>query len=368
MGRTTAPLKHGDSTVVSGPVARSNRERDVSDSAMRSEGRRSAKSHGAGQSMARPEATVAILQTPDLLERSQAWLNFVNSLSAEQFTGVINQLRGPQLGGGDAASSSQFFAAWAKHDPEKASEYAGLQDGECNAVFSTWLKQDAGAAMAWAEKRCAEGNQMWVSTIIQNMVEVDLARATRMLESFPANGARSNVLDSLVSQMLGQGQDAANAWLNTLTDPDLRAEAANHLTEKLAHQDPAVARTYLETLPAGDQRANAINGIIKDFTRKDPQMAFDLINSYSGEVSQELRGQFIMESIERNPELSMDQVEKITDEAARNTVYKHALSIWMLYNRPAATAWMANNVLPSGVREGVDQTLRDLQMGLGRNQ
>jgi hypothetical protein len=172
-----------------------------------------------------------LMRTTDPIERSKAWLDFVNSVDPSEFESVVASFRSLGMTESRMTEYSMLLSAWAKKDPMQALEYAKENTGNRfarNTILTAWAAYDPDGAIRWAEQnheaKEGEGNP-WMIGVIQGLAASDPARASQLLASMNLSEERGEALGVLLPSILAQGPDAAKAWAAAITDESLKAGA-----------------------------------------------------------------------------------------------------------------------------------------------
>jgi hypothetical protein len=264
-----------------------------------------------------------------------------------------------------------------------------------NTILSTWAAYDPAGAIQWAEQnheaKDGEGNP-WMIGIIQGLASSDPARASQLLAAMPYSEERGEALGVLLPTILAQGNDAAKAWAEGMTDDALKQGAIARVAEAMAAKDPAgtadwLARNpgeaadrsmdnvisawmetdkdsavaYYKALPAGDIRTNALRGVANSMAMQDPRAAADFLDANAADANDRVYQQFIWHSFGEAPDIAANYIGKITNPREQEQMYGRMLDGWLRRDFNAASTWINGNALPENVQQRVQSRMQELQ-------
>ena len=339
-----------------------------------------------------------LMRTTDPIERSKAWLDFVNSVDPSEFESVVASFRSLGMTESRMTEYSMLLSAWAKKDPMQALEYAKSNTGNRfarNTILTAWAAYDPNGAIRWAEQnheaKEGEGNP-WMIGVIQGLAASDPARASQLLASMNLSEERGEALGILLPTILAQGPDAAKAWAAAITDESLKEGAISRIAESLAAKDPAgtaawlmqnpgeaadrsmdnvisawmeknqdEAVAYYKGLPAGEARTNALRGVANSMAMNDPRAAADFLDANAGDANDRVYEQFVWHSFGEAPEIAVNYIGKLSSEDQQSRMYGRMLDGWLRRDYNAASQWISQNSLPANVAERVQRRMQEMQ-------
>lgn len=327
----------------------------------------------------------SIMRGGNALDRNRALLAFIDQLGPGDFEATVAGFRGMGITDSRMGEYSLLLTAWAQADPLAALTYTteNTRSGYAtNTVLSTWATRDPEAAIQWAKSNFdGQGANPYLAGIIGGISESDPTRATELLTSMPRSRERGQGLDFILPHLLKMGAETTYTWIDKITDESLRNGAIERAADQLAKTDPAgtvswlIAKTgdasqnrldnvystwaeidsqaalnSLATLPSGAARSSALRGVISSVTSKDPNAAISLMDRYPNDVDTGVVKNFVWHSLEKDPAVAINQIARISDEGARNEMYKDTLSGWMHRDPAAAQSWIQANPVPESVQ------------------
>lgn len=339
-----------------------------------------------------------LMRTTDPIARTQAWLNFVNSIDPSEFESVVASFRALGMTESRMTEYAMLLSAWGKKDPLQALAYAQENTGNRfarNTILSTWVAYDPAGAIQWAEQnheeKEGEGNP-WMIGIIQGLASSDPVRASQLLAGMPYSEERGEALGVLLPTILAQGNDAAKSWAEGITDDALKQGAIARVAEATAAKDPAgtadwLARNpgeaadrsmdnvisawmetdkdsavaYYKALPAGDIRSNALRGVANSMAMEDPRAAADFLDANAADANDRVYQQFVWHSFGEAPDIAANYIAKIADPREQEQMYGRMLDGWLRRDFNAATTWINGNSLPETVQERIQGRIQEIQ-------
>jgi hypothetical protein len=338
------------------------------------------------------------MRTTDPIERTRAWLDFVNSIDPSEFESVVASFRALGMTDSRMTEYSMLLSAWGKKDPITALAYAQANTGNRFArttILSTWAAYDPAGAIQWAEQnheaKEGEGNP-WMIGIIQGLASSDPARASQLLAGMPYSEERGEALSVLLPSILAQGNDAAKLWAEGITDDALKQGAIARVAEAMATKDPAgtadwlarnpgeaadrsmdnVISAWMETdkdsavayyqgLPAGDIRTNALRGVANSMAMEDPRAAADFLDANAADANDRVYQQFVWHSFGEAPDIAASYIGKIADPREQEQMYGRMLDGWLRRDFNAASTWINGNALPENVQQRLQGRIQEIQ-------
>lgn len=337
-----------------------------------------------------------IMDGIDPIGRTQAWLDFINTLDADEFEAVVARFREEGLSQENMAEYALLLSAWAKVNPLAALDYAAANTGNTfarNTILTTWAQTDPQGAIAWAKQNHeGEGANPWMVGVIRGLVGTDPTLATQLMMEMPRSRERGEALSAIMPKILEQGDDVAKGWVGSIADDSLRDGAVRMLSEQLARTNPADAAewltsmggeaaqrglddiisswastdrdgamNYFSRLPQGEARSNALRGLTNQMALDDPQAAARFLDQNAGDANDRVYQQFVWHSFGSDPALAADYIARISNEGERNGMYRRMLDGWLRRDFDAATTWMSNADLPENVVNRMNERIREIQ-------
>ncbi len=334
----------------------------------------------------------SIIRGENALDRNRALLAFIDQLAPADFEAAIAHFRSLGLTEERMGEYALLLTAWAAADPLTALAYTKANtrgDSATNTILSTWASADPEAAIRWANANfTGQGANPYLAGVIRGIAETDPARATALLTSMPRSEERAKGLEAFLPHLLRKGNDAAYAWIASLTDDALKSGAIERAAEPLAERDPTGTIAWLasnpgeqayrrvdnvfgnyarsnpeaalqtfQTMASGRDRSNALSGLVTAKATENPAAAVQLMDRYPSDVTDRVVQQVIWHSFEKDTATAMSQVARISDEAQRDRMYRRGMDAWLDRDAPSAKAWVKINPLPPSVQQQLNERL-----------
>lgn len=243
-----------------------------------------------------------VMQEP---QAARAWLNQLTdaslkrSLEQSEISSLIHNnpheairkiLEKPQL----MAQNSHMFSRLAQSDPRAAVEAVmKLPEGRSrnNAIASLasgWAESEPEAAIQWLRQLppgTARNEAFQRALYSQARQDPQRAIETASTE-LSAGWERTNLINNAVSNWFHTDPVAAEKWVNSLSDPELRNNAKGALISALAEQDPHEAIRQLKAEPELLRNANSLFSRIAS---TDPKLAAELALNFPATGSERQR-------------------------------------------------------------------------------
>ena len=334
----------------------------------------------------------SIVRSENPLDRSRALLAFIDQLAPGDFEAAVAHFRSLGLTEARLGEYTMLLSAWAKADPITALAYAKENTNNrysTDTILTTWASLDPDAALLWAEaNHTGDGANPHMAGVIRGLVASDPQRATALLAAMPLSVERGEALDAMLPYLLAQGNEAARAWIEAITDDSLRNGAMMRSADRLAASDPAgtvswllekpgeatqrrmddvystwarndeqAAMNSLARLPAGEIRSDALRGIVSSVASADPPRAISLMDRYPADVTNDVVRNFIWHSFGNDPGLAVSQIARIENTGQQEQMYRRTLDRWIERDPAAATQWIQSNPLPEPVQQHLQRRL-----------
>jgi hypothetical protein len=337
-----------------------------------------------------------LAEITDPMERARSWMQFVDSLSAEQYADVVKEFRDRGMNSTNLSEYAMLLSGWAKIAPLEALDFATKNTQNPFArqtILATWSQKDPAAAIQWArENHKGEGANPFMVGVIRGLAFQDTSMAESLLKEMPRSVERGEGLDALLPALLKQGNESARSWATNITDESLREGAIKRLSDatmdkdpegtanwlvanpseatrrnlddtvyRMAEKDPSAAMKFFQDMPAGENRSNALRGVVNATASKNPKEAAALMDRYSSDVNDRMVQQFVWHSFQEDPQVAVSNIGRLGNEEERNRMYSRTIEWWMQNDQKAAFQWMSNNQLPQSVVDRLNRTYQSMQ-------
>ncbi|BDS05539.1 hypothetical protein NT6N_05790 [Oceaniferula spumae] len=342
---------------------------------------------------------VDIIKQDDPISRVSSLLALINRLGPNDFEQVVADFRASGLTRDRMSEYSMLLHAWAKTDPIAALDYAEKNTGSRFAretILTSWASENPSAALQWAETHHeGDGANPWLIGVIRGVAKSDPARATEIMATLPYSRERGDALAAIIPHITSQGSEEAVAWLNSISDDQLRSGATRYIARNLASKDPestaswatsitnkeereraigevadtwadsdvSSAVAWTETLH-GDEKMRAASELMGEYTREDPEQAARWLDSMAGSDGyDQVARSFIWSSARSDPAMALSKVNTIADTDSQGRYYDRILRDWHGRDATAAESWMNANNVSDQIRQRVVRPRDDRRRG-----
>lgn len=339
-----------------------------------------------GQLPAR-EAVAALARLEDPISRVQGFLTLAESLSPEEFEGVVADFRALDITNSRFTEYGILLHAWGQADPQGALAYTLENTGTNFArqtVLASWASYDPNAAIAAAHANFeGDGANPLVVGVIRGLAREDLNRATGLMQDLPRSRERGEALESLLPILLADGVESALTWSDGITDESLRGATVANIARHISEEDPQRAAELALSLPDTDSQlraldditaswaeqdldaaiaftegldatlqGEAVEGVIRELASNDPVQASEWMESLAadGVNLDGAIGRFVWTTNSKEPELAASWIGQMSSEKESERYYHRFLGHWQSRDADAANAWMESNELPESVK------------------
>ena len=320
-----------------------------------------------------------ILNVSDRVERTRQLLAFIDQLSPSDFESVISGFSEAGWVDFNRGEFSFLLSSWMSQAPLVAIEYLkqNEQDGWSRKVaISAWAAENPEAA-ANAIKGLEDGGKVndWIVGLIQGMARSDPQAALLAIQQMPKDDTQKTAIREMLPEVVSRGTEFAGEWIEMIDDPKLQSDTARRLGGALAKRDPEAASdwvsqiktvdsrrdasevvseiyasqdldaamTWAETLPQ-DTLTEAAEGVAKHLARRDPAEAARWLQQLGNDPDLDgARIQFIRESMNDSPEVTLENIHTLSRPADQDKYYRHVLGTWKKSNQEAAISWAQEN-------------------------
>lgn len=272
--------------------------------------------------------------------------------------------------------------------------------GLISSILSGWATADGAAAANYVNGMEDDGERNRATFgVVRGMLVNGVDEAVSFLQSMPATEenerTRGISMAMITDEILEQGLEQAQGWVDTLNDSDLRSGAITRVTMEMMQDDRAAAAEWL--VQYGDDEASsfAANRLVDQWSREDPQAAMEWAGQLSGEsresAYQETMANWArqdaaaaaqyLETLSNSPERdaavegyatrvsredpagAMAWAETITNAETRQGAVIEVAQDWYRNDRTAAEEWIQNSGLNEEAIQSITNPPRDGRRG-----
>lgn len=227
--------------------------------------------------------------------------------------------------------------------------------------------------------------------VVRGMMVNGVDEAMGYIASMPkgedGGRAQSFYTSMVANEMLEQGTESAKAWVDTISDPDLRSGALSRVAESAvrenldeavqwvtkyandesaqraisrvadewAEKDPQAVLTWAEGLPE-TAKAEAYGQAFQEWARQDPTAAGEYLGTLPNSTSRDAAVEEYAQNVAREePSAAIQWAETISDQESRIETITDVARTWYRQDQEAATQWLETSGLPEETVKSVTE-------------
>jgi hypothetical protein len=264
-------------------------------------------------------AMLEAIREGDPVKSQLMFARLMEELTAENAPAALAMIR-ENVGGFESMRYMSTLAyKWGQVDPLNAMKSLAQGDDRGgrmsqSVVLTGWASADPKAAMEWLNAYDGEGKDWLSMSIVNGMVKSDPEGALKYVAALEREEDRSRGAETIAREMIRLGgAEKAVAWLNGLTDPDMKSGAFRTVAEQMLRGDATKAAEWVKAFAGEDYAADAVRNVAETLARKDPQEALTFANSLTGKAQSSAVGQAINEWIRQNDGAGMADAAKYVE-------------------------------------------------------
>jgi hypothetical protein len=276
-------------------------------------------------------------------------------------------------------------AQWARHNPSEAGRWVeslprAEQGRYAYRVAEAYLAQKPSEALTWALRLAGTPRKLLWSNMLGQMARYDPDQALQIAQAadspaqrseamgkvlaaiaqtnpsmamthllkLPSGEMRSEILGDIAGSVAMLTPTAALDWLNDIDDNTMRSRAAQALGYALARRDVEAAAQLVDRIPK-EARSSWITSVALAYADVDFERGRQWIRKYANEAG-DAAYQFARTVASRNPELAVQLVDSVVDDAERDRLLRGLLPP-LAEHSPALAARWAERVTDDQTRE-----------------
>lgn len=254
-------------------------------------------------------------------------------------------------------------------------------------ALSGWGSSNPDAALSWLAENTSDderANEWMTRSLISGIAGTDPQRATELAMEMATQAPDSarGLAETIAREQLKGGVDKAEAWMNGLTDDNLRRGALETIGDHLANQDPETASAWaaryadqpggdrvvsrvadewaekdpnaalnwVSTLADGDAKNNGMRDAVSEWSQQDPTAASEYLTTLPDSPSKDYAINGLVRTTSRDePDSALAWAMTINNEELRNQTIVDTASWWLRRDEAAATTWLAGSGLSEDV-------------------
>ncbi|MEO7101273.1 MAG: hypothetical protein ABI162_18115 [Luteolibacter sp.] len=261
----------------------------------------------------------------DPLERQRALMDLVQKLGPGEFAAVADRFRELDHLGDSGGEYDLILRGWAKADPLTALQYVGQfpnsQAGSAT-ILSSWAGNDPAAAEKWAlDHHDGEGPNPFMAAVVRGIVGHDVAEASRLAQTMPQSRERAEAVDAITRALFLQGTDAAMAFPDSITDPQLRGGFVAAIAERMVGKDVNKAAAWIAAMDQGEIQNRAARTVADGLAKVDTANAAAWGKQSKRFTAEQLKaGVNIAKEFDANP--LVPAFKKVQDAVVKKQTYE----------------------------------------------
>ena len=248
------------------------------------------------------EAMLEAIREGDPVKSQLLFARLMEELTPENAPSVLATIR-ENVGGFESMRYTGMLAyKWGELDPVNAMKELAKGDDRGGRMSQTialtgWASKDPQAAIAWlAASKADDREKEWMTnSIITGMARsTDVEGALKYASTLKTEDERSRAAETLAKELIRSGgAEKATAWLNSLSDPDMKRGAFQSVSDQILRGDPAKAAEFVKAYANEDYARDAVRNVADTLARKDVQSGLAFANDLTGKAQAKAIGSVV---------------------------------------------------------------------------
>jgi hypothetical protein len=247
------------------------------------------------------EAMLEAIRESDPVKSQLMFARLMEELTPENAPAALAMIRENVSGFESMRYMSTLAYKWGQVDPLNAMKELAKGDDRGgrmsqNVVLTGWAATDPKAAMEWLNAYDGDGKDWLAQSIVNGLAKSDPEGALKYVSGLKDKDDRSRGAETIAREMIRLGgSDKAVAWLNGLTDPDMKSGAFRTVADQMMRGDTAKAAEWIKAYANEDFAKDAVRNLAETMARKDPQEALKFAGDLTGKAQSSAIGQAVNE-------------------------------------------------------------------------
>lgn len=265
------------------------------------------------------EAMLEAIRESDPVKSQLMFARLMEELTPENAPAALAMIRENVSGFESMRYMGTLAYKWGQVDPHTAMKELAKGDDRGgrmtqNVVLTGWAATDPKAAMEWLNAYEGEGKEWLGMSIVNGLAKSDPEGALKYVSGLENKEERARGAETIAREMIRLGgSEKAVAWLNSLTDPDMKSGAFRTVAEQIMRGDPAKAAEWIKAYAGEEYARDAVRTISETMARKDPQEALKFASSLTGKAQSSAIGQAVNEWVRQNEGAGMADAAKYVE-------------------------------------------------------
>ena len=307
------------------------------------------------------EAMLEAIRESDPVKSQLMFARLMEELTADNAPAALAMIRANVSGFESMRYMGMLAYKWGEVDPLNAmKELAKGGDDRGgrmsqNVVLSGWAATDPAAATAWLNAYEGDGKDWLSISLLNGLARKDIEGAMKFASAIKDDGERGRAAETIAREMIrAGGTEKATAWLNTLTDPEMKKGAFQTLAEQVMRGDQAKAIEFVKAFAGEDFASGAVKNLAESVARKDVKEGLALANSLTGKAQAQAVGQVVNEWLNQKDGAGSTDAVKYVDalpQGATRDAGARAIAREFVREDPAGAIVWANSIQDAKERE-----------------
>jgi uncharacterized membrane protein YgcG len=265
------------------------------------------------------EAMLEAIRESDPVKSQLMFARLMEELTPENAPAALAMIRENVSGMESMRYMGTLAYKWGQVDPLTAMKELAKGDERSgrmsqNVVLTGWAATDPKAAMEWLNAYEGEGKDWLGMSIVNGMAKSDPEGALKYVSGLENKDDRTRGAETIAREMIRLGgAEKAVAWLNGLTDPDMKSGAFRTIAEQMMRGDTDKAAEWIKTYAGEDYARDAVRNLSETLARKDPQEALKFANDLTGKAQSSAINQAVNEWVRQNDGAGMADAAKYVE-------------------------------------------------------
>ena len=306
-------------------------------------------------------AMLEAIRESDPVKSQLMFARLMEELTAENAPAALAMIR-ENVGGFDSMRYVGMLAyKWGEVDPLNAmKEMAKGGDDRGgrmsqSVVLTGWAATDPAAATAWLSAYEGDGKDWLSMSLLNGLAKKDIEGAMKFASALEDKDERGRAAETIAREMIrAGGAEKATAWLNSLTDPDMKKGAFQTIADQIMRGDQAKAIEFVKAFASEDYARGAIGNLAQSVARKDVQEGIKLANSLTGQAKARAVGEVVGEWLNKDSGANATDAVKYVDAlpaGESRDAGARAIAREFVREDPAGAIVWANSIADTKERE-----------------
>ncbi len=313
------------------------------------------------------EAMLEAIRESDPVKSQLMFARLMEELTAENASAALAMVR-ENVGGFDSMRYIGMLAyKWGEVDPINAMKELSKGGDERggrmsqSVVLTGWAATDPAAATAWLSNYEGDGKEWLSMSLLNGMAKKDLEGAMKFASALEDKDERGRAAETIAREMIrAGGAEKATAWLNSLTDSEMKRGAFQTISDQIMRGDQAKAIEFVKAFANEEYAAGAIRNLAENVARKDVQEGLKLANSLTGKAQARAVGEVVGQWLNKDDGATATDAVKYVDglpAGESRDAGASAIAREFVREDPAGAIVWANSIADAKQRE---ETLVDV--------